>query len=738
MVPEGAAGSRIFISYRREDAIAHVNALFTPLRNRFGDDRVFKDTDNIAPGQDFTKVIQSQLKTCSVLLAVIGKHWLTAKKPKSDIRRIDDPHDYLRVEILTALTNDSVLVIPILVGDATMPTPEDLPEDLVPLSYRNSFELRDSRWESDVTLLIRSIEKACGESAEASPRPAPGVPEPRPATGEKPSVHEHSGLHRIAVRRDHQIAEHVDAARQALDALQYEGALEACEKALWLNPQDRDARDLQERAQGALDEQKIQGWLGEARQLLSREQVQDAQLTTASELIDQAIALNPAHEAASALRGDVLALRRHREHDRDHARHVRTVLARAREHLELEEFDACIAGCDDALTVSSGSAEARELRQRAVAARDERRHNREIRQRAEKAVREARVELPARPPAPPTAMQPSPILDHAVGAPQPAADVRRSSRAPVVAAAVAVLLLVGVGGWALFGRSGDAGQTPQTVPSQQSSSPSPPALQALLPARTTDLATAPASAANPPSPAASAPPSTEDSTPLTPVASTPTSTVPPSDPAAAAKAESAADAGPAASGRGPATRRLGTGGGPVASKPTSQLPRVDADTAKNVDRRGGTPSKGVSAPEPTMPAASPKDTAAAATAQSEKPVVDKQTDEAPAVKPPAREVTREGTTTKVSQEIEFKEPTRLKHVAPVYPKAALDKGVQGTVMLEATVGEDGKVRNVKVRKSIPLLDQAAIDALKQWEYAPATRNGVAIAVEITVTISFSM
>jgi protein TonB len=59
-------------------------------------------------------------------------------------------------------------------------------------------------------------------------------------------------------------------------------------------------------------------------------------------------------------------------------------------------------------------------------------------------------------------------------------------------------------------------------------------------------------------------------------------------------------------------------------------------------------------------------------------------------------------------------------------------------MLEATVGEDGKVRNVKVRKSIPLLDQAAIDALKQWEYAPATRNGVAIAVEITVTISFSM
>ena len=220
MAQEGAAGSRIFISYRREDAIAHVNALFTPLRNRFGEERVFKDTDNIAPGQDFTKVIQSQLKTCSVLLAVIGKHWLTARKPKADIRRIDDPHDYLRVEILTALRNDSVLVIPILVGDATMPTAEDLPEDLVPLSYRNCFELRDSRWESDVTLLIRSIEKACGESAEASPRPPPRLPEPRPVTREKPSVHERGGLDRIAARRNHQIAEHVDAARQALDALQ--------------------------------------------------------------------------------------------------------------------------------------------------------------------------------------------------------------------------------------------------------------------------------------------------------------------------------------------------------------------------------------------------------------------------------------------------------------------------------------------------------------------------------------
>jgi protein TonB len=138
-----------------------------------------------------------------------------------------------------------------------------------------------------------------------------------------------------------------------------------------------------------------------------------------------------------------------------------------------------------------------------------------------------------------------------------------------------------------------------------------------------------------------------------------------------------------------------------------------------------------------MPAASPKDTAAPPV-QPAKPSAEKPPDEAPVAKPPTREITREGTTTRVAQEIDIKEPRQLKQVPPVYPKAALDAGVQGAVTLVATVGEDGKVRNVRVVKSIPLLDQAAIDALKQWEYAPGTRNGVAFAIEITVTISFSM
>jgi len=149
--------SRIFLSYRREDSIAHVNALFGPLRQRFGDERVFKDTDAIPPGQDFLHAIETELQSCSVLLAVIGKNWLNARGPKSKSRRLDDPSDYLRLELATALNNDRVLVIPVLVGDGSMPSTSDLPPDLAPLARRNAFTLRDTRWESDVKELIEKL-----------------------------------------------------------------------------------------------------------------------------------------------------------------------------------------------------------------------------------------------------------------------------------------------------------------------------------------------------------------------------------------------------------------------------------------------------------------------------------------------------------------------------------------------------------------------------------------------------
>jgi protein TonB len=64
--------------------------------------------------------------------------------------------------------------------------------------------------------------------------------------------------------------------------------------------------------------------------------------------------------------------------------------------------------------------------------------------------------------------------------------------------------------------------------------------------------------------------------------------------------------------------------------------------------------------------------------------------------------------------------------------------VQGVVMLEATIGVEGRVQDVRVLRSIPLLDQAAIDAVKQWQYTPTTLNGVPVPVVMTVTVTFAL
>jgi TIR domain len=113
--------ARIFISYRREDSAGHVLALLPALRRHFGD-RVFKDTDNIPPGEDFVRLIKRELDSCSVLLAVIGRDWLNVQDPRLKTRRLDNPDDFLRIEVSTALRSDRIRVIPVLVERSSMPS----------------------------------------------------------------------------------------------------------------------------------------------------------------------------------------------------------------------------------------------------------------------------------------------------------------------------------------------------------------------------------------------------------------------------------------------------------------------------------------------------------------------------------------------------------------------------------------------------------------------------------------
>ena len=78
------------------------------------------------------------------------------------------------------------------------------------------------------------------------------------------------------------------------------------------------------------------------------------------------------------------------------------------------------------------------------------------------------------------------------------------------------------------------------------------------------------------------------------------------------------------------------------------------------------------------------------------------------------------------------------NVNPVYPSEAQAADVGGVVILEITISEDGSVTNAQVVRSIPMLDQAAIDAVLQWVYEPTLLNGVPIAIKSIVTINFTL
>jgi len=128
--------ARIFISYRRQDSLAIAHRVCERLEGHFGKEQVFIDVDKIPPGVDFRTYLSTAVTESFVVLAVIGAGWLTASD-EVGTRRIDDPEDFVRYEIETALCA-GILVIPVLIGNAAMPSPGQLPESLRPLSYLNA------------------------------------------------------------------------------------------------------------------------------------------------------------------------------------------------------------------------------------------------------------------------------------------------------------------------------------------------------------------------------------------------------------------------------------------------------------------------------------------------------------------------------------------------------------------------------------------------------------------------
>ena len=138
----------VFISYRREDSAAYAGRLFDTLSSEFGAANTFMDVDDIKGGDNFTTVIDRSLDSSDALLAVIGPRWLSVTE-QSGGRRLDNPSDFVRVEIAKALQR-GIRVIPVLVGGAILPNSKDLPTDLQALCERQAMEVRDTHFHADV------------------------------------------------------------------------------------------------------------------------------------------------------------------------------------------------------------------------------------------------------------------------------------------------------------------------------------------------------------------------------------------------------------------------------------------------------------------------------------------------------------------------------------------------------------------------------------------------------------
>lgn len=150
---------KIFLSYRRDDSSGYAGRLHAALVKHFGANQIFRDIDTVRAGEDFHDVVERSVQSCDILIAIIGKQWLTISK--ESVRRLDEPDDFVRLEIANALSRN-IPVIPVLVQGATIPRPQDLPDELQSLPRHQAFEISDARWDYDVRQLVKELRHLSG------------------------------------------------------------------------------------------------------------------------------------------------------------------------------------------------------------------------------------------------------------------------------------------------------------------------------------------------------------------------------------------------------------------------------------------------------------------------------------------------------------------------------------------------------------------------------------------------
>jgi len=164
--PENVKGRAMFISYRQDDSSAWARLLSSRLSAYFPNNQFFVDVD-IEPGVDFVEAIEASVSSCDVLVSIIGNRWLISSDEEGR-RRLDNPDDFVRLEIATALKRN-IRVIPVLVDGALMPRSSELPDDLKPMVRRNALEVSHARFNADSERVIATIERIF-EKADAEQR----------------------------------------------------------------------------------------------------------------------------------------------------------------------------------------------------------------------------------------------------------------------------------------------------------------------------------------------------------------------------------------------------------------------------------------------------------------------------------------------------------------------------------------------------------------------------------------
>lgn len=150
--------AKFFISYRRRDAQYQAHKLHETLSSFVANPRedIFIDVDNIPFGRDFVAHLDAKVRDCEVLLAVIGPQWLDLRDSSTGMRLLDDPNDFVRIEIESALERD-IPVVPVLLDGVSVPRASDLPKSLQPLVRRNGIPVQLMTFEADVARLMRGL-----------------------------------------------------------------------------------------------------------------------------------------------------------------------------------------------------------------------------------------------------------------------------------------------------------------------------------------------------------------------------------------------------------------------------------------------------------------------------------------------------------------------------------------------------------------------------------------------------